>query len=152
MKNNYRKGVFIVVYRKNKNKIEYLVLQRKLHWKGWEFPKGGLKTWEKRKEEKAVLREIKEEVGGCKVIKIKDMKVKGKYKYNKKMYDRPWIGQTYHLFAVEVECKKNKIKIDKKEHSSYKWLDFEKAYKILTWPNQKRCLKIVNKTLKCNKM
>jgi len=95
----------------------------------------------------AVLRELKEEAGGCKPVKVIDMKTKGKYKYDHKMADRPWIGQTYSLFAVEViDCKR--IKFDKKEHSGYRWLGFDDAYEMLTWPNQKKCLKIVHKRIK----
>lgn len=145
-KSKYREGIFIVVYRKINSKIEYLVLKRKLHWKGWEFPKGGLKTWEKNNKEKAVLRELREEAGNCKIVNIKRFNVSGKYDYGKKMHERPWIGQTYKLFAVEVKC--NKVQIDRKEHSGHKWLVFKQANKILTWPNQKKCLKIVNKRLK----
>jgi 8-oxo-dGTP pyrophosphatase MutT (NUDIX family) len=140
----YRKGIFFVVYRKKGKKVEYLVLKRRLHWKGWEFPKAGLKTWERGKRKEAVIRELKEEAGGCRIINIHDMKTRGKYEYDHKMADRPWIGQTYSLFAVEVRCA-GKVKIDKKEHSDYKWLDFKKTLEKLTWPNQKKCLKIVNK-------
>jgi len=144
-KSEYRKGVFIVIYKKVNGRSEYLVLERKLHWKGWEFPKGGLKIWERGKEERAVLREVKEEAGGCRIVGIKRFDVSGKYKYSKKMSERPWTGQTYRLFAVEVKC--GRLRIDRKEHSSYKWLGFEKAYRMLTWPNQKKCLKIVNKSM-----
>ena len=146
-KRGYRKGIFFVVYRKNKGKIEYLILNRKKHWKGWEFPKAGIKTWERAKKKAAVLRELKEEAGGCKAMKIIDMKSRGKYKYDHKMADRPWIGQTYALFAVETRCA-GKVRIDKHEHSNYKWLEFNKAIKILTWPNQRKCLRLVNKKIK----
>jgi len=142
----YRKGVFIVVYKKTKGKAEYLVLKRKLHWKGWEFPKGGLKTWEKNDMKKAVLRELKEEAGGCRVVDIKRLAVSGKYIYDEKIWDRPWAGQTYTLYSAEVKCKK--VRIDRKEHSGYKWMDFKQAYRNLTWPNQKKCLKIVDKSLR----
>ncbi len=136
----YRKGVFCVVYKKTKSGIKYLVLHRKLHWVGWEFIKGGLKSREKK--ENAVAREVKEEIG----YKIKNMikfNLSGKYRYNKKLLDRKqFLGQTYNLFAVEADDKK--IKLDKKEHDNYKWLKFSDAYKILSWPNQKKCLKIVD--------
>ncbi|MCK4552776.1 NUDIX domain-containing protein [Candidatus Pacearchaeota archaeon] len=140
----YRKSVFIITYTKVKGKIYYLLLKRKLHWKGWEFPKGGRKFFESKKQ--TVKREIKEETGLV-PIKIKKIKISGKFKYNKKFPDRKgFIGQTYSLYAVEV--KKKKIILDKLEHSDYKWLDLEKAIKKLHWPNQRKCLKIVDERLK----
>lgn len=143
-KQKFRKAVFIVTYKITNGKPEYLILRRKLHWKGWEFPKGGINRFETKRM--AVKREIKEETG-LKALKIKKFKEKGNFKYDKILPDRPnVIGQTYSLFAVEVE--REKIKLDKLEHSSYKWLPFQKALKKLTWPNQKKCLKKVNSYLK----
>ncbi|MEM3113213.1 MAG: NUDIX domain-containing protein [Candidatus Pacearchaeota archaeon] len=139
----YRKAIFIVVYKKINNKILYLLLKRKMHWIGWEFPKGGIEFFETRR--KTVKREVKEETG-LKAIKIINHKKKGKYEYSKNIPDRPYIGQTYSLYSAEVHDKK--IKIDNKEHSEYKWLPFKQAYKKLTWKNQKECLKIVNEYLK----
>ncbi len=139
--NSYRKGIFIIVYKKENNSISYLLLKRKLHWKGWEFPKGGLE--ENENEIQTVKREAIEETG-LQLKKIKRYSIKGKYKYHKKLEDRPGvIGQTYSLYSAEVDDKE--IKIDKREHAGFKWLTFEKAIKKLTWLNQKKCLKIVNK-------
>lgn len=136
----YRKGIFVVVYKKTGKKIEYLILKRKLHWNGWEFPKGGKKFFES--ELMAVRREVKEEVGE-KPIKIKKFEKWGKYDYSKKLKDRKNIvGQTFRLYSAEVLNKK--IKIDKREHSGYKWVSYSEARKKLTYKNQKDCLKIVN--------
>ena len=141
----FRKGVFFVVYCKDKGKVKFLILKRKLHWIGWEFPKGGI---EKNENEKiAVFRELKEETG-LKARKLIDFHIKGKFDYHKEFSDRQGImGMTWHLYAVDVFSEKGKVKIDKREHNGYKWLDFEKAYKTLTWANQKRCLKIVEKVV-----
>jgi 8-oxo-dGTP pyrophosphatase MutT (NUDIX family) len=140
----FRKAVFGVAYSKNSDgKIEYLILKRKNHWIGWEFTKGKIEMFETKRM--AIRREAKEETG-LKILKIKRFKENGYYFYNKKLKDRPdKIGQTYHLFSVEV--KKGRVSIDKKEHSGHKWASFKEAYKKLTWPNQKRCLKIVNEWL-----
>jgi 8-oxo-dGTP pyrophosphatase MutT (NUDIX family) len=143
----YRKGIFIVTYSITEKRIEYLILKRKLHWNGWEFPKGGKKFFESYK--KAIKREIREETGqkSLKVIKFKE---KGKYPYEKEFSDRKgFSGQSYRLYAVEI--KKGEIRIDKIEHVDYKWVDFKKALKKLTWRDQKRCLKIVNEYLTKNK-
>ncbi|MFA4953522.1 MAG: NUDIX domain-containing protein [Candidatus Pacearchaeota archaeon] len=138
----YRRGIFIVTYTKEK-KIKYLILKRKLHWIGWEFPKGGKKSSESYK--KSVKREIFEETGQ-RLLRIINLNVNGKYKYPKKIEDRPGIiGQTYKLYAVEI--KRNKIKIDKLEHSNYMWVDFKDALRKLTWKDQRKCLKIVNSYL-----
>ena len=140
----YRPSVFIVAYYREKKKILYLLLKRKLHWKGWEFPKGGVEVKEEIK--KAIAREIKEETGR-KAENIKEYELKGSFDYDKNFKDRPGFdGQSWSLFSAEI--KNRNIKIDKKEHSDYKWLEFEKAEKMLRWPNQKVCLNYVNKKLK----
>ncbi len=144
----YRKAVFIVVYRNEKNKIFYLVLKRKKHWVGWEFPKGGIE--EKENLLKAVKRETFEECGQF-PIKIKRYNFSGKYKYKKKFEDRNgFIGQSFILFSAEV--KNRNVKFDKKEHSYYRWLNFEEAIKKLTHKNQKKALKIVHEKISNKKV
>ena len=136
----YRKAIFSVVYSISNKKIEYLLLKRKLHWKGWEFVKGKIENSETKIQ--AVKRETKEETG-LNFISIRDFKIHGRYKYKNKLKDRQGIiGQTYHLFATQV--RKGKVKLDEKEHSGYIWLEYEKAIKKLTWRDQRKCLKIVN--------
>jgi bis(5'-nucleosidyl)-tetraphosphatase len=142
----YRKAVFALTYAKQEGEICYLILKRKKHWIGWEFPKGGIEKFETKRM--TAKREVKEETG-LEILKIKKFHIKGLYNYNKELKDRPGkIGQTYHLFAVEV--KRGKVSIDKKEHSGSKWVGFKEAEKKLSWPNQKKCLKIVNAWLKYN--
>ncbi|MEM3074891.1 MAG: NUDIX domain-containing protein [Candidatus Pacearchaeota archaeon] len=145
----FRKIVFIVIYlrKKNtKNKILYLILKRKLHWNGWEFPKGGVEKNES--YIKALKREVNEETGQY-PINIKRHNFKGKYKYNKRFKDRNEQGSEFSLYSAEL--KSEKINIDKREHSSYTWKSFDDALKLLKWNNQKRCLKIVNKFLEKRK-
>lgn len=146
-KGKYRKSLFIVIYSRVQNKIEYLVLKRKLHWTGWEFPKGGKKFFET--DKMTIKREIKEEASNLKILNIKKFNEGGKFKYKKELPDRKGIiGQTYKLYAVEV--KKGKIDLKKncdEEHSDYKWASFNEALRKLTWINQKKCLRIVNNWL-----
>jgi len=143
----FRRAVFAVVYSKEHNgKIEYVLLKRKKHWKGWEFPKGKIERFETKR--RTAKREVKEETG-LDAIKIKRFREKGNYLYPKILKDRPKMnGQTYHLFGIEVEKGRGELKLDPIEHDGYRWADFKEAYEKLTWPNQKKCLKIVNDWLK----
>lgn len=139
----YRKAIFIATYKIENGIPYYLILKRKLHWKGWEFPKGGIEPFELKRQ--TVRREIKEETG-LKVKKIKNHKIKGKYSYKKIIPARQYTGQSFLLFSAEVYA--DKVIVDNREHSDYKWLKFEKAIKKLTWENQKHCLKIVDEWIK----
>jgi 8-oxo-dGTP pyrophosphatase MutT (NUDIX family) len=143
-KGKLRPAIFAVVYSIKNKKIGYLILKRKKHWIGWEFPKGKIEFLETRRM--AVRREVKEETGQN-ILKIKKFNVKGLYKYKKKMNDRKgYIGQDYHLFSVEV--KKGKVSLDRKEHNGHKWVSFNEAEKRLTWEDQKKCLRIVDTWIK----
>jgi 8-oxo-dGTP pyrophosphatase MutT (NUDIX family) len=147
-KGKYRRAVFIVTYSRVGKEIKYLILKRKLHWKGWEFPKGGVRNFELRRF--AVRRELKEETGLI-PIKIISFNEKGKYAYKEEYEDRKgFIGQDYKLYSAEVEFSK-KIKLEKIEHSEFEWVNFKEAIKKLTWQNQKKCLNVVNEYLNPNK-
>jgi 8-oxo-dGTP pyrophosphatase MutT (NUDIX family) len=143
-KNKYRKGVFMVTYSIVKGKPKYLILKRKLHWKGYGFPKGGIENSESKFE--TIQREISEETG-LEIKNIKNHHKSSKWLYTEELKDRPGVvGQTWSLFSVEV--KKGPIKVDKKEHYSGSWLDYDKAVDKLTYENQKVCLDIVNNFLR----
>jgi 8-oxo-dGTP pyrophosphatase MutT (NUDIX family) len=123
-----------------KNKDKYLVMKRKKDWIGWEGVKGGIEKNESKIQ--AVKRELKEETG-LKPIKIIDMKISKKFKYPKNFKGWPgYNGMSWHLYAVQVNSKK--VKIDNYEHSGYKWLEFEKAHKLLTYSLQKQAFRLVN--------
>ena len=147
-KGKYRKAVFVLPYAKTNKEIEYLLLKRKLHWKGWEFAKGKIEKGEKK--EKTARRELREETGH-KALKIKRFNFSGKYNYEKMLKDRPEIkGQTFTLFAAEIK-RTGKVSLDGKEHNGYKWVDFKKALKMLKWQNQRKSLRIVNSWLRHGK-
>ena len=143
----YRKSVFVVVYRRTPKGIRYLLLKRKLHWRGWEFPKGGVNPKEKMQD--AVKRELKEETGQF-PLNIQKYNFSGKYKYNKKVLGRKFIGQIFSLYSAKI--KNTKIVLDGREHSDYLWASYSEANKKLTYQNQKKCLEIVNEILKKNNL
>jgi hypothetical protein len=85
---------------------------------------------------------MKEETG-LNILKMKKFNYSGKYKYDKKCSHRNGaIGQTFSLYAVETRMKD--VKLDKLEHSEFKWMNFNEAMKKLTWENQRKSLNIVN--------
>ncbi len=94
-KMKFRKSVFVVAY----SGKEYLILKRKRHWIGWEFPKGGVKRFELIKN--TIKRELKEEVE-LSVVKgsIKNHKHKGKFLY-KKIENFNHDGQKYSLYSAD---------------------------------------------------
>lgn len=142
----FRKGVFAVVYSIDSfGDLKYAILKRKKHWKGWEFTKGKVEKFETKRH--AARREASEETG-LKILSVKKFRNSDKYYYEKPLNDRPGIvGQTYKLFAVRANKGDGKMKVDPKEHNGYKWASFNEAYKLLTWPNQKKCLRIIDKWL-----
>ena len=137
---NYRRTVFMVVYRiVNKDKM-YLVLKRKLHWRGYEFPKGGVEDGET--ELDAVRREVSEETG-LPIKKINNHNKQGKYDYSRMLPDRKEVsGQAYSLYSVEVG--EGDVIFDSHEHSGYQWLSYADALNTLSKENQRECLKLVN--------
>lgn len=140
----YRRAVFIVVYKIERDRIFYLLLKRKLHWVGWEFPKGGIEIRES--PEVSVRRECYEETG-LRPLKVTKFNYSGKYRYPGGFPDRLGIiGQTYTLFSAEIANDRN-LKIDTREHETYLWLPFSKAVKKLTHKDQKRALRAVNNFL-----
>ncbi len=140
---NYRKAVFVVVYKKENKELSYLILKRHKHWKGWEFPKGGIDKGEYELE--TVKRELKEETG-LKLKSIQNHNIKGKYNYPRQLPDRKGIiGQTYSLYSAEVYP--GEVKIDQHEHSGFQWLEYREALKTLSKQDQKMCLGIVNKRI-----
>ncbi len=142
-KTQYRKAVFILCYAIEKEVPQYLLLKRKLHWKGWEFPKGRIEKGETKIG--AARRELKEETGHT-ALKIRNFHFSGKYKYKKILPDRPnIIGQTFSLYGTKI--KKEKVSLDKREHSGHRWVNFNLALKMLKWPDQKKSLRIVNSWL-----
>ena len=134
----YRYGIMCIAY--SNKPLKYLLLHRKLHWKGWELPKGGKNGIEKAK--KTVKREIKEETG-LNAKNIKKLPYKGEFIYSKnaqKYWNKK--GFKYTLFSCEI---KGKIKMDPIEHDKYKWCTYSEALKLLKWPNQRKWLRIVHK-------
>jgi len=130
-----RKGICAVVFRKRGKKTEFLLLHRVLHWKGWEFPKGGCKAGEPL--EKAFFRELKEELGVSRREIVFFKRIPAMQEFDDFVRMR---HHKDHSFIAELSPKA-KILISKNpdvEHSSFRWLPAGKAVKLLTFESSKR--------------
>lgn len=138
-----RKGICAVVYRKRGKKKEFLVLHRVLHWKGWEFPKGGARKNETQLQN--LKRELMEELGIIVFEKIKKTPAV-------QVFD-DFIRQKKHVnqaFLVQIPAN-SKISVSKnkcREHSSFKWVSARQALKLLTFKAQKKVFRKALKILK----
>jgi len=139
-----RKGVSAIIFVMDKRKRKYLLLRRKMYWTGWEWLKGGCRKGEN--EIACLEREIKEEIGK----KVEDYIVTPTKMIFSFQYERPfvhdgelWKGAKNKVYLIELNNKR--IKIDKDEHSGFKWASKADALKLITWPDQKKIFEKLTK-------
>ena len=138
----YRNNVCALIIKDSK----FLVVQNKSYKENeWKFLSGGINKNET--EEKALLRELKEE------LRTKNFHILFKSKYKnvhdwpieliKKRYSR-FRGQKQTIFFVNFLGKYSEIKINKEELKNYKWIEKDQLRNYLIFPNQ---YKIFNKVI-----
>ncbi|HLC39616.1 MAG TPA: NUDIX domain-containing protein [archaeon] len=144
-KTKFRKYIFAVVFFQSDDERKFLLFHRTKNWRGWEFLKGGLKEGET--EMRALKREIREETGAAGARKYRIVKTRHviKYRWNRNYRkDRHLFhGARGMLYIVRLFGKK--IKIDRKEHDKFRWVDKREALRILTYINLKNALKYVSR-------
>ena len=127
-----------VMYSKNNDKIEYLIIKRSEKDGGfWQGVTGTLEEGEKLKE--CLIREIKEELGIVNINKISE--IEETIQWAKKT----GFMITEYVFSVELDRNIN-ITLSE-EHDDYKWCDFNDSYQLLGKDNNKNTLKMINEKL-----
>ena len=133
--NAVRKGVVAVIYRDGGDEPEFLLMHRKLHWKGWELPKGGINEGET--EEAALAREIEEETG-LRVDIVGKVPVTISYDYSEnfqKQFKTRGAEQSVYL----ARYKPGEIFLSD-EHDDFRWATFQEALQLLRYDGQKQAL------------
>ncbi len=136
-----RRGVLGVIYRIKNDRHEFLLLRRMLHWKGWEFPKGGVKEGES--EENALKREIEEETG-LRTMIVSMVPHGVSYSYPED-FESEFAGA--HQDVYLVKCLDGDVRLSY-EHDGFIWCDYEEAMQLLTHEGQKEALEAAFRILK----
>jgi len=129
------KSCGVIIFRKEKNKILYLILYKKAseHYKeSWDFCKGNIEPGESEKE--TAIREALEEASIKQLEFLPKFKEKIKFFYRK---DKKLVMKEVVFLLAETKQKKVKISF---EHDAYKWCSYEEAIKLLTFKNSKEIL------------
>lgn len=151
----FEKSVGAVIFRREGRKILYLVLLKTPRKPNapdyWGFPQGHVEKGEN--WEDTLKREIREETGINDLKPIPEIYSWIKYFYRAvgeeaKKRKRKKVGlnvfklSTFYL----AETRKKKVKLSR-EHIDYKWLEYKKAYELLTFKQTKKVLEKANKHL-----
>lgn len=126
-----------ILFRRINREIQYLLLKRTPKKEGfWQPVTGGLEEGETKVE--ALKREVWEETGIENVVGI--IENVDYFEYS----DAHFIKE--YVFGVEVDPNE-RIAIDGKEHSQFKWCSFQEALKLLKWDENKKALSRLNEIL-----
>ena len=110
----------------------------------WDYCKGHIEG--KETEIETLKRELLEETGIKEFSLISGFREEMNYSFNRKTEQ---VNKTAVFYLIEVKSKEVKLSF---EHKGFKWLEFEKASKQLTFDNAKNLLKKANEFLKMKKL
>ena len=127
------------IYHYKEDKLKFLILKRseaKIYEHLWQGVAG--KIEKKETAWQAAIRELKEETGLVPYKMFVADHVSSFYESHSNMMN------LVPVFGIEV---KNPNVILSDEHCEFKWVEFQKAYQMLTWNGQKKGLKVVHDML-----
>jgi 8-oxo-dGTP pyrophosphatase MutT (NUDIX family) len=142
-----RKGIAAIIFRRKNGTFEFLIMHRILRWKGWEPLKGGIDSKENGKI--ALIREIEEEAN-IKSDKLRvlgiipgaEIRLRVPLKFKKQMGGfASAVYKPFYLVEVPQETKPNLKNDDVQEHDKIEFVPYEKALKMLTYPNTRMALR-----------
>ncbi|MDX2227675.1 MAG: NUDIX domain-containing protein [Verrucomicrobiae bacterium] len=107
--------------------------------KSWQFPQGGVDKWER--EDRAVLREVREELGLTSLRILRKSGGKFRYRFGKKTHFDTYIGQEQRFYLLAFSGNSSEIRLKqpghKQEFCRWKWVaptDF--PYPLVFAPKQ----------------
>ena len=118
-----------LVFLKHGNNIEKVLLIRHRHGGHWSFPKGHVEGNET--ETETALREVKEETGKD-IVLIPGFREKVDYS------PKPNVEKEVVYFISTTDD--DKVKIQEEEISQYCWMEVDKAYRSVSFMNDKNLL------------
>ena len=130
-----QKSAGAVVFRKDNEKIYYLLLD---YGKHWEFSKGMVEQGET--EEQTAIREIREETG-LDVELVEGFRNSINYFY---FWEGKKISKTVVFFLAEA---KSKDVVISHEHKGFQWFEYKEAMEKITFKNSKDILEKAKKFL-----
>jgi 8-oxo-dGTP pyrophosphatase MutT (NUDIX family) len=126
-----------IIFRRNSNRIEYLLLKRLPERNGfWQPVTGGVEEGETLTE--ALRREIREETGIENLVRV----IEDIYYFE---FSDPNLNKEY-VYGVEV-ASTEVVVLDGKEHSEYRWCGIKDALQLLSWKENKEALEKLNTIL-----
>jgi len=132
-----------ILFRKIDTEIQYLLLKRTPEKEDfWQPVTGGLEEGETRVE--ALKREVWEETGitnAARIIENVDY-----FEYSDAHFIKEYDFIKEYVFGVEVDPDE-RITIDGKEHSKFRWCSFQEALELLKWDENRKALSRLNEIL-----
>jgi len=133
-----------ILFRKTDGGVEYLLLKTTPEREDfWQPVTGGLEEGET--EVEALKREVSEETGIKNFVGI--IENVGYFEYADAHFVKGFDFIKEYVFGVEVNSNE-RIAIDGKEHSQFKWCSFQEALYLLKWEENKKALSGLNELLK----
>lgn len=128
-------GVYVFIWNPRIGKL--LLLHRKLHWSGWECVKGHQEASES--DETTARREVQEETG---LTSVTLMPLPSKMTYESH-------HEKFH-FSTFLAITDREDVTTSFEHDDARWVSYDDAMRLLTWPNSRDLLLSIREKLTNN--